>query len=115
MLHALQNSPESGSHSTLVLVAGACTEVPLAELARDSDEIVLADLDLASMQQGRDELTSTALRRRVRLLQYDISGGESTNLNRLVKRQPWDRLIPQCAHAVFYTPAPCLDQSFGPC
>ena len=35
MRHALQKRPESASHSTLVLGAGACTEVPLAELARD--------------------------------------------------------------------------------
>jgi hypothetical protein len=110
MRHALQKRPESASHSTLVLGAGACTEVPLAELARDSDEVVLADLDLASMQQGRDELSSTALRRRVRLLQCDISGGVSTNLNHLVEQQPWDRLVPQGAQAVFDAAARCLEQ-----
>ena len=36
------------SRSTLVLGAGACTEVPLADLARASDEVVLADLDLTA-------------------------------------------------------------------
>ena len=110
MLQALQKRPESASRSTLVLGAGACTEVPLAELARDSDEVVLADLDLASMQQGRDELTSTALRKRVRLLQCDISGGVSTNLKRLVEQRPWDRLVPQSAQAVFDAAARCLEQ-----
>jgi hypothetical protein len=58
MHQALQSGQRSASRSTLVLGAGACTEVPLAELARDSDEVVLADLDLASMRQGWDELTS---------------------------------------------------------
>ena len=52
MLRGLQLRQRSASSSTLVLGAGACTEIPLAELARDSDEVVLADYDLASMQQG---------------------------------------------------------------
>ena len=110
MLHALQKRPVSASHSTLVLGAGACTEVPLAGLARDSDEVVLADLDLASMRQGRDELTSTALRKRVRLLECDISGGVSAGLNLLVEHQPWDRLVAQGAQAVFDAASRCLEQ-----
>ncbi|HKF39304.1 MAG TPA: hypothetical protein VKB35_20575 [Ktedonobacteraceae bacterium] len=110
MLHALQKRPESASHSTLVLGAGACTEVPLTGLARDSDEVVLADLDLASMRQGRDELTSMALRKRVRLLECDISGGVSASLNLLVEQQPWDKLVSQGAQAVFDAASHCLDQ-----
>jgi hypothetical protein len=93
-----------------VLGAGACTEVPLAELARDSDEVVLADYDLASMRQGRDELTSAALRKRVRLLACDISGGISAALHRLIEQQPWDKLVHQGAKIVFDAAARCLEQ-----
>jgi predicted RNA methylase len=110
MLKVLQIRQPSVSHSTLVLGAGACTEVPLAELARDSDEVVLADLDLASMQQGRDELSSPTLRKRVRLLACDISGGVSAKLNRLIGQQPWGRLVPQDAQAVYDAAARCLEQ-----
>ncbi len=114
MLQALRLRERSASRSTLVLGAGACTEVPLAELARDSDEVVLADFDLASMRQGRDELASPALRKRVRLLARDISGGVSANLNRLIDRQPWDRLVAQSAHAVFDAAASCIEQCLVP-
>jgi hypothetical protein len=109
MLHAFQLRPSSTSRSILVLGAGACTEVPLAELARDSDEVMLADLDLASMRQGRNELSSPALRKRVRLLECDISGGVSINLKRQIERQPWEKLVPQGARAVFDAAAHCLD------
>ena len=114
MLLALQKRQRSASRSTLVLGAGACTEVPLAELARDSDEVVLADYDLASMRQGRDELTTPALRKRVRLLACDISGGVSTDLNRLIKQQSWDKLVPQGARIVFDAAANCLEQCSVP-
>ncbi len=110
MLLALQKRQQSASHSTLVLGAGACTEVPLAELARDSDEVVLADYDLASMRQGRDELTTPSLRNRVRLLACDISGGASADLSRLIKQQSWDKLVPQGARIVFDAAARCLEQ-----
>src|SRR6266852_2118448 len=110
MLEALQIRQPSASHSTLVLGAGACTEVPLAELARNSDEVLLADLDLASMQQARDELSSPALRKRVRLLSRDICGGVSANLNRLIGQQPWSRLVSQDAQAVYDAAARCLEQ-----
>ncbi|HZU69981.1 MAG TPA: hypothetical protein VFA09_22110 [Ktedonobacteraceae bacterium] len=110
MLHALQLRPPGTSPSTLVLGAGACTEVPLADLARNSDEVVLADLDLASMQQARDDLSSPLLHRRVRLLQCDISGGVSDNLDRLIKQQPWEKFVSQGAKAVFDVAAQCLDQ-----
>jgi hypothetical protein len=110
MLRALQHRPPGTSRSTLVLGAGASTEVPLADLARLSDEVVLADLDLASMQQGKDELTSPALRRRVRLLECDLSGGVSANLKRLIERQHWEKLVSQGARAVFDAAAHCLEQ-----
>jgi hypothetical protein len=110
MLYAIQQRQESASRSILVLGAGACTEVPLSELARASDEVVLTDLDLAAMQQGCDELISPALRKRVRLLQCDISGSVSLNLNRLIERQRWATIVPQGAQAVFDAAARCLEQ-----
>src|SRR5947209_12242067 len=91
MLLGLQLRQRSASTSTLVLGGGACTEIPLAELTRNSDEVVLADYDLASMQQGRDELPSPALRKHVRLVSCDIVGGVSANLNHLIGQQHWDK------------------------
>jgi hypothetical protein len=110
MLQGLQLHQRSASNSTLVLGAGACTEIPLNELARDSDEVVLADYDLASMQQGRDELASPALRKRVRVVPCDISGGVSAHLNRLIKQQRWGKFAEQSAKAVFDAAADCLEQ-----
>jgi hypothetical protein len=110
MLRGLELRQRSASPSTLVLGAGACTEVPLAELARNSDEVVLADYDRASMQQGRDELTSSALRKRVRVVPCDMSGGVSAHLNRLIEQQHWDELASQSAQAVFDAAAECLEQ-----
>lgn len=110
MLTALRDRAPAASRSTVILGAGACTEVPLADLARASDEVVLADLDLASMQQGRDELASSALHRKVRLLQCDLTGGVSANLQRLIARQPWQHLAAQEASTVFDAAAACLEQ-----
>ena len=107
---ALEQRPSSVSHGTLVLGAGACTEIPLEELARHSDEVALADLDLNSMQRAWEELPSPGLRRRVRLLESDLTGGVSLNLHRLLTRQPWDTLIAQGARAVFDAAATCLEQ-----
>src|SRR5205823_10650833 len=91
-----------------------CTEVPLAELVRASDEVVLVDLDLSSMQQAYGELSSAALRKRVRLLQADISGGVSAHLNTLLAKQPWSKLVSQGARAVFDAAASCLEQCVVP-
>lgn len=110
MLQGLQKRQRGASNSTLILGAGACTEVPLAELARDSDEVVLADIDLASMRQGRDEPTSSALRKRVRLIACDISGGVSAALNNVIKQQRWESLVSQSAQVVFDAAAHCLEQ-----
>jgi hypothetical protein len=109
-LRAFKLRQPAASQSTLVLGAGACTEVPLDDLARSSDEVVLADFDLAAIQQGRDELASPALRKRIHLLQCDISGGISASLKRLVERQPWTSLVPQGPQAVFDAAAHCLEQ-----
>ncbi len=107
---ALEQRSSSVSRGTLVLGAGACTEIPLEELARHSDEVALADLDLASMKQAWEELPSSALRRRVRLLECDLTGGVSANLHRLLTRQRWDTLVAQGARAVFDAAANCLEQ-----
>jgi len=110
ILSALGQRQPGASPGTLVLGAGACTEIPLAELASRSDEVVLADFDLASMRQAWEELESPALRRRVRLLECDLTGGVSAKLHRLLARQRWDALIAQGARAVFDTAATCLEQ-----
>ncbi len=110
MLQGLQLRQRSASISTLVLGVGACTEIPLAELARNSEEVVIADYDLASMQQGRDELSSPALRKRIHMVPCDISGGVSDHLNRLIGQKHWNKLANQDARAVFDAAADCLEQ-----
>ena len=114
ILRALRERQPGVSPNALVLGAGACTEIPLTELVRSSDEVVLADLDLASMRQGASELPTSALRKRVLLVQCDISGGVSVNLKRMLERQPWDLLVPRGAQAVFDAAAECLEQCLVP-
>ena len=105
---ALEKRPSSVSRGTVILGAGACTEIPFEELARHSDEVVLADFDLNSMRQAWEELPSTALRRRVRLVECDLTGGVSLNLHRLLARQPWNALVEQGARVVFDAATTCL-------
>src|SRR5262245_20819561 len=100
MVQAVKQRAYSVSRSTLVLGAGACTEVPLAALVHHADEVVLADLDRASMQQARDELAAPALRKAVSLLSMDLSGGISQHLARLLGRQSWRTLAGQGARAL---------------
>jgi hypothetical protein len=100
----------SASRGAVVLGAGACTEVPLADLAHASDEVTLVDLDLQAMQRAREELSSSMLRKQVRLLEADISGGVSAKLSGLLQRQVRADLVPQGAAAVFDAAARCLDQ-----
>ncbi|HKV56818.1 MAG TPA: hypothetical protein VJO32_00995, partial [Ktedonobacteraceae bacterium] len=107
---ALEKRNPGASPGTLVLGAGACTEIPLEDLARHSDEVALADFDLNSMKLAWEELPSPALRRRVRLLECDLTGGVSADLHRLLTRQPWDALVAQGARAVFDAAANCLQQ-----
>ncbi|GLV59543.1 hypothetical protein KDH_63690 [Dictyobacter sp. S3.2.2.5] len=100
----------STSRSSLVLGAGACTEVPLSDIGRSSEEVVLADLDLNSMQRGRDELLAASLRKRVRFVQCDLTGGVSSNLTRLLRREDWKALAAQGSQAFFDAAASCLEQ-----
>lgn len=110
ILHGLQQRQPGTSPAVLVLGAGACTEVPLLELARAADEVVLADFDLAAIQLAQDELSSPTLRKRVSLQQCDISGGVSASLNWLIEQQPWKELVPQGARAIFDAAAQCLER-----
>ncbi|HAE83615.1 MAG TPA: hypothetical protein DCL75_01835 [Ktedonobacter sp.] len=114
ILRALRERQADVSRNALVLGAGACTEIPLAELVRGSDEVILADLDLASMRQGANELLTPSLRKRMLLVQCDISGGVSTNLSRLLAKQSWDLLVSRGAQAVFDIAAECLEQCLVP-
>lgn len=109
MLRALDLRPAHTSRATLVLGAGTCTEVPLSDLAHRSDEVMLADLDLLSMEQARAELPSAAMRNAVRLVACDLTGGISPTLNRLLERHNWRELASQGAGAVFDAAAQCLD------
>lgn len=114
MQRASQLREEGASRSTLILGAGACTEVPLAELVRTSEEVVLADLDLAAMQRARAELHVPNLQRRVRLVESDMSGGVSRNLAHQIAHHDWQHLLPQGASAVFDTAATCLNDCVIP-
>jgi hypothetical protein len=107
---ALRLRPAATSRSTVVLGAGACTEVPLSALCRASDEVVLADLDLAAMQRGCEVLTFPSQRRQMKLVQADLTGGVSAQLARLMKLQPWQDLAEQGAQAIFDAAAQCLEQ-----
>ncbi|GCE06381.1 hypothetical protein [Dictyobacter aurantiacus] len=100
----------STSRSSLILGAGACTEVPLSDIGRSSEEVVLADLDLNSMQRGRDELLAASLRKRVRFVQCDLTGGVSSNLTRLLRREDWKALAAQGSQTFFDAAAGCLEQ-----
>jgi hypothetical protein len=110
ILRALRSRSASASSGSILLGAGACTEIPLAEIARASDEVVLADLDLPSMRRARDELVSPSLQKRVRLLASDLTGSVSANLQRLIEKQAWSRLVPQGATAIFDAAASCLEE-----
>ncbi len=106
--------PLETSRSSLVLGAGACTEVPLSDLARSSDEVVLADLDVVSMRHGRNELSAASLRKRIRFVECDMTGGISINLSRLLQREDWPALARQGSQAFFDKAAQCLDQCSVP-
>lgn len=74
--------------AAVILGAGACTEVPLAAIARACSTVLLVDVDVAGMARARDELP-TSLRGRVDLLQADLSGGVSAALAADLAAQPW--------------------------
>jgi hypothetical protein len=110
ILHGLQHRPRSSAQNTLILGAGACTEIPLTEVTRASDEVVLVDLDREAMRQALSELATPSLRKRIRSVACDISGGVSANLAYLIEQQNWKNLASQGATAVFDAAALCLEQ-----
>ena len=58
ILHGLQRRPHSAAQNTLILGAGTCTEVPLTEVTRASDEVVLVDLDREAMRRAIAEFAT---------------------------------------------------------
>src|SRR5262245_15759285 len=85
---ALRLDGSASTRQTVVLGAGACTEIPLEQLARASAHVLLIDLDVAGMAQAREEL-STTVRDRVDLLQADLTGGVSTALAAELRAAPF--------------------------
>ncbi|GCE46920.1 hypothetical protein EI42_00444 [Thermosporothrix hazakensis] len=111
MKQGLHLRPRSTSQATVVLGAGTCTEVPLVELCRGSEEVVLADLDYAGMRRACDEqLTAVTLRRRMRLVECDVSGLVSFNLQRIMRVQRWDEAAKRGADTLFSLAADCLER-----
>ncbi len=117
VLHGLYQRGGGAAQNALVLGAGACTEVPLNDLLRASDEVVLADLDIAALRSASDEITSSTLNKRLQLLQCDISSssgepkkGISATLTRLIHHQNWEAAVAQGPQAVFDLAALCLEQ-----
>jgi hypothetical protein len=94
---------------TVVLGAGACTELPLERLARASRSVLLVDIDVPGMARARDELPE-ALRSRVDLLQADLSGGVSDALAAELSMQPWSDLGQLGAHAPLDAAASCIER-----
>jgi hypothetical protein len=91
LLAALDARGAATPDSAVVLGAGACTELPLDQLARACSPITLMDLDRAGMLRARDELPEK-LRSRVRLVTADLTGGVSGALQDELRGQPWPDL-----------------------
>jgi hypothetical protein len=68
--------------TALVLGAGNCTEIPLEELARSFDEVVLTDLDDASMAAAVEDLPEDLIPK-VRLQVEDVTGFAAPLMQRL--------------------------------
>jgi hypothetical protein len=92
-----------------ILGAGACTELPLEEIAQRAEEVALVDLDEFALQQARRRLGFT-LQGRVRLVIADITGGVSASLERELKGQRWQALKTQGSDAVLTAAAGCLER-----
>jgi hypothetical protein len=92
-----------------ILGAGACTELPLEEIARRAEEVALVDLDEFALQQARRQL-NFALQGHVRLVIADVTGGVSEALEREMMGQRWQALKAQGADAVLRAMAGCLER-----
>ena len=85
---ALRLDGPASTRQTVILGAGACTEIPLERLARASAHVLLVDLDVAGMAQARDEMPAT-VRDRVDLLQADLTSGVSEALAAELRATPF--------------------------
>jgi hypothetical protein len=85
---ALTLGGATSTRQTVILGAGACTELPLERLARASAHVLLVDLDVAGIALARDEAPA-AVRDRVDLLQADLTGGVSEALAAELRATPF--------------------------
>jgi hypothetical protein len=109
VLAALETQGAGPISRVAILGAGACTELPLEEIARRVEEVALVDLDEFALQQARRQL-SPALQGRVRLVVADVTGGVSASLERALMGQRWQALKAQGADAVLTAVADCLER-----
>lgn len=80
----LEAAALSQGHATaLVLGAGNCTEIPLEELAKTFDEVVLVDLDDASMSAAAEDLPDELIPK-VRLQVADVTRFAAPLMRRLL-------------------------------
>ncbi|HLV98885.1 MAG TPA: hypothetical protein VKT82_09435 [Ktedonobacterales bacterium] len=108
-LAALETQGPSPIPRVAILGAGACTELPLEEIAERAEEVALIDLDELALQQARRRL-SAALQGRVRLVVADVTGKVSASLERALMSQRWQALKAQGADAVLTAAAGCLER-----
>lgn len=112
-LAALDMASSAPLARVAILGAGACTELPLEEIAARAEEVVLVDLDELALQQARRRLGS-ALQGRVRLVVADVTGDVSASLERALMSQRWQALKAQGADAVLTAVAGCLERCYVP-
>ncbi|MFI5277762.1 MAG: hypothetical protein ACHQ1E_10875, partial [Ktedonobacterales bacterium] len=91
LLATLDARDPAAPESAIVLGAGACTELPLDQLARACSPVTLVDLDTEGMLRARAELPEK-LHARVRPLSADLTGGVSGALQDALRGQPWPDL-----------------------
>ncbi|HEY7122887.1 MAG TPA: hypothetical protein VH540_02945 [Ktedonobacterales bacterium] len=109
ILEALTRQGPGQLARVAILGAGACTELPLEEIARQAEEVVLVDLDEFALQQARRQLPGQ-LQGRARLVIADITGGVSQNLEQKLMAQRWQALLAQGQAAVLEAAARCLER-----
>ena len=91
LLAALDARGAAAPDTAVALGAGACTELPLEQLARACSPVTLVDLDTEGMLLARAELPEK-LRPRVRTISADLTGGVSGALQDELRAQPWPDL-----------------------
>ncbi len=110
ILTGLHRRPYSVTPNVVVLGAGFCTEIPLLELVKGSEEVILADLDKSAMLQAGSEIKDPRLHRKIEVIQVDLSGRLSSKLRRLINGQRWSELIRHGKEAFFNAAAACLEE-----